>query len=150
MTGAEALEAHLKAGAFVLGTMRGRWRRVDATFPTVIIEVRARDGRWFALRFDCTGYPTQAPTATLWDLEHQRILLADQWPCGGRVSQVFNPRWVNCEAIYLPCDRRAIQGHHNWFGDYPQLIWRPDVGLFQYVSAVWEVLQSHELQPRAA
>lgn len=66
------------------------------------------------------------------------------------MSQVFNPSWVNREAIYLPCDRRAIQGHDHWRREHPQLIWRPDIGIVQYLSAVWEVLQSRELEPRAA
>lgn len=150
MTELEALTAHLQGGAFHLGVRRGRWRQVAADFPAVMVEVPARDGRWFTLRFDCTGYPAQPPTATLWDPVANTLLAADRWPRGGRVSQVFNPGWVNREAIYLPCDRRAIQGHDQWRREHPQLIWRPEVGIVQYLSAVWEVLQSHELQPCAA
>ena len=150
MTGTDQLEAHLGGGAFALGEARGRWRRLAATLPTVLVEVEARDGRRFTLRFDCSGYPAEPPTATLWDQVTQARLPVQEWPTGGRVSQVFNPGWVSGEAIYLPCDRRAIPGHDHWRREHPQLIWKPDMGIVQYVSAVWEVLQSHELQPRAA
>lgn len=150
MTQLDMLGAHLRGGPFLLGVTKGRWRQVPAPLPTVIVEVAARDGRWFTLRFDCTGYPAQSPAATLWDLATNTKLAADRWPRGGRVSQVFNPNWLNCEGIYLPCDRRAFEGHSNWLAEHPQLIWRPEVGLVQYLSAVWEVLHSHELQPCAA
>lgn len=150
MTPAEALSEHVLAAPFALGAARGRWRLVSINFPIALIAVLARDGRWFTLRFDCTGYPAQPPTATLWDTGKNTVLPANMWPTGGRVSKVFNPSWLNCQALYLPCDRKALPGHSQWLKEHPHLIWQPKVGLIQYLSAVWEVLQSHELNACAA
>lgn len=141
----QACEAHLRSGRFLAGASKGRWRLVQVQWPQVYIEVGARDGRRFTLRFECAGYPEVAPTATLWDLDEQQQLPAGLWPHGGRVSQVFNPAWKAGAALYLPCDRESIIGHANWLTEHPWLIWNPARGLLQYVEAVCEVLQSHEL-----
>lgn len=144
------LEAHLRGGAFQIGEAKGRWRWIKSVWPAAYIQVFSGDGRMFTLRFDCTGYPEQPPTATLWDLATDRQLEAVQWPQGGRVSQVFNPSWKSGGALYLPCDRQSIEGHHNWFSEFPWLIWNPAKGIVQYVQAVSEVLNSNELIRKAA
>lgn len=146
----EALEAHLRSGRFLAGAAKGRWRLVQVLWPMVHVEISARDGRRFTLRFECTGYPEVAPTATLWDACSQQQLPAALWPRGGRVSQVFNPSWKGGAALYLPCDRESIPGHANWLSEHPSLIWNSTRGLLQYVEAVCEVLQSHELAYEAA
>lgn len=146
----EALEAHLRSGRFVAGAAKGRWRMLDVRWPFAFVEVVARDGRRFAVRFECTGYPTTAPTATLWDMLQHRQLPAERWPRGGRVSQVFNPGWNGGRALYIPCDRESIPGHGNWVSEHPWLIWNPSRGLTQYVEALCEVLQSSELIREAA
>jgi hypothetical protein len=148
--GKAELEAHLRSGRFLAGAAKGRWRLVDFQWPIVLTEVGARDGRRFTLRFDCTGYPDHAPTATLWDTVAQRQLSADRWPRGGRVSQVFNPGWKGGSALYIPCDRQSIEGHSGWFSEHPWLIWKPESGLLQYIEAVYETLHSHELQCETA
>ncbi|ABD68935.1 hypothetical protein Rfer_1200 [Rhodoferax ferrireducens T118] len=141
----EALDTHLCSGRFLAGAAKCRWRLVQVQWPLVYIEVGARDGRRFTLRFECTGYPEAAPSATLWDSGSQQQLPAALWPRGGRVSQVFNPGWKGGAALYLPCDRESIPGHSNWLTEHPWLIWNPSRGLLQYIEAVCEVLQSHEL-----
>jgi hypothetical protein len=143
------LEAHLHSGRFLAGVARGRWRLVQWQWPLAYIEVGARDGRRFTLRFDCTGYPDQAPTAMLWDMSAQQQLPATLWPRGGRVSQVFNPGWKGGSALYIPCDRLSIEGHSNWLSEHPWLIWNPTRGLLQYVEAVCETLHSNELHCQA-
>ncbi|MGO4222802.1 hypothetical protein AB4Y64_13240 [Lysobacter sp. TAF61] len=143
------LDFHLHSGRFLTGVAGGRWKLLDQLWPFVQIAVTAGDGRQFVLRFDCTGYPDQAPTARLWDATHQHPLPVPQWPRGGRVSQMFNPGWKD-GAVYIPCDRQAIEGHNNWFADYPWLIWNPDIGLVQYIQAVHETLNSAELQHETA
>ena len=143
--GEEALEAHLRSGRFLAGVAKGRWHSLGVQWPFAFISVAAKDSRWFTLRFECSGYPTQAPTATLWDCATQQMLVTQYWPRGGRVSQVFNPGWKGGAALYLPCDRESIQGHANWLAEHPWLIWNPTRGLLQYVEAVCEVLQSSEL-----
>ena len=144
------LEGHLRGGAFQIGETKRRWRCVKLVSPIVFIQVWAGDGCSFTLRFDCTGYPEQPPTATLWDTVNDRQLAAELWPKGGRVSQVFNPAWKSGTALYLPCDRQSIEGHGNWFSEFPWLIWNPAKGIVQYVQAVSEVLQSNELIRQAA
>ena len=148
--GKEALEADLNSGRFLSGSARGRWRSVRLDWPLAIIEVKARDGRWFCVRLDCTGYPDQAPTGTLWDLVNGTQLPAHLWPQGGRVSQALNPGWKGGAALYLPCDRESIVGHDQWRTDHPYLIWDPNRGVLQYIEAVHELLHSHELIAKAA
>lgn len=147
--GKAELEAHLGSGRFLAGAAKGRWRLVELEWPITLIEVVARDGRRFTLRFDCTGYADQAPTATLWDTTTRQQLSADRWPRGGRVSQVFNPGWKNGSALYIPCDRQSIEGHSAWFSEYPWLTWKPERGLLQYIEAVCETLHSNELHCEA-
>ena len=146
----EQVEAHLGSGRFLAGASKGRWKFVEIQWPHVFIEVVAADSRRFTLRFECAGYPTVAPTGTLWDREAQQHLPAARWPRGGRVSMAFNHAWKAGAAIYLPCDREAIPGHDHWRSDLPHLIWYPARGLLQYIEAVCEILQSTELEHEAA
>jgi hypothetical protein len=150
MDSGQALEAHLQSGRFLAGVARKRWNLVGLQWPYVLIDVAARDGRRFVLRFQCTGYPDSPPTATLWDVIVNCRLSSDRWPRGGRVSQVFNPAWKNGDALYIPCDRESIAGHGNWITEHPWLVWEPSRGLTQYLEAVFEILQSNELLPHAA
>ena len=142
-----ALDAHLAGGRFRSGAARGRWRLIELEWPHAYVEVIDRDGRSICIRFDCTGYPERPPQGTPWDRSTKQQLLAQLWPRGGRVSQVFNPGWKGGIALYIPCDREAIVGHENWYAELPHLIWKPSRGLIQYVEAIYEVLHSHELQP---
>jgi hypothetical protein len=147
MSAEKLLQEHLQSASFLSGQARGRWKLIVVTWPHALVEVFARDGRGFMLRFDCTGYPDVPPTATVWDVERDGLLDPAHWPRGGRVSQAFNPGWKNGSALYLPCDRQSIEGHPNWHNEYPWMIWKPARGLTQYLEAVYELLQSHELQP---
>lgn len=140
-----ALEANLASGRFRAGVARGRWRLVSLDWPYAFVEVFDRVQRAICIRFDCTGYPSQAPQGTPWDYGSQQQLSSHLWPQGGRVSQVFNPGWKNGTALYIPCDRESIVGHDNWHAEHPNLIWNPSRGLLQYVEAIHEILQSHEL-----
>lgn len=146
MSAEALLREHLQSARFLAGQAKGRWKLVTSDWPNPLITVFARDGRGFVLRFDCAGYPDQPPTATAWDVHRNCMLDTAFWPRGGRVSQVFNPGWKGGQALYLPCDRQSIEGHSNWFNEYPWLIWKSARGLTQYLEAVYELLQSHELQ----
>lgn len=150
MRGREELETHLRSGRFLAGASKGRWRLIDLRWPLAFIEVSAGDGRRFSLRFECSGYPDTAPTATLWNMATDQRLEASHWPRGGRVSNVFNPSWKDGMALYIPCDRESIPGHGNWLSEHPWLIWNPSRGLLQYIEAIWEILQSQELYREAA
>ncbi|KRB79049.1 DUF7665 family protein [Noviherbaspirillum sp. Root189] len=141
----QALESDLASGRFKAGAARGRWRLVSLNWPHAFIEVFDRNGHAVCIRFECSGYPGRPPQGTPWDYQAQQQLAAHLWPRGGRVSQVFNPGWKAGAALYIPCDRESIVGHDNWHGEHPHLIWNPSRGLLQYVEAIHEILQSHEL-----
>jgi len=141
---------HVRSARFQAGAARGRWTLLSFEWPHLVMDISVRDGTTCALRFDCTGYPDSPPTAMPWDPTRQDKLDPARWPRGGRVSQVFNPNWKSGTALYLPCDRQSIAGHDNWNSEHSWLIWNPARGLVQYLEAVHEVLQSHELVPHAA
>lgn len=130
--------------AFRLAEAEGRWRTVATVWPYVLLTVRAADGRHYTLRLNCAGYPQQAPTGGPWDQDRNAVLAFAQWPKskGGRVSTVFRTEWKNGTALYLPCDRESIAGHDHWRSEMPSKIWRPEVGVIQYLELVHELLNS--------
>ncbi len=146
-----ALRADLESGRFLAGEARKRWRLISADWPGVQISIRASDGHEFVLRFDCSGYPQNPPTARLWDTNKNTPLDPSLWPKGGgRISAVFNCGWKSGVALYLPCDRTAIEGHDNWHNEHPSKIWNPAKGITQYVEIVHELLQSRDYVERGA
>ena len=139
----KALRADLKSGRYLAGEAKMRWRTVTIDWPGVQIGITARDGYEFVLLFDCSGYPQNPPTAQLWDAEMKSPLNASRWPKGGdRIAAVFNHGWKSGTALYLPCDRAAIEGHDNWRDEHPSKIWNPVKGILHYVEIVHELLQS--------
>jgi hypothetical protein len=137
---------HLEAGAFLRGAARGRWRLIKVAWPHAVIAVSAatREGSpsEYGFRFELTNYPQVAPTAQPWDLEHDRLLEPTRWPTGrSRLAGAFNPGW-NPQAIYIPCDRLAIQGHDGWRTKHPSMIWRPTGDITQYLVVLYELLNS--------
>ena len=137
---------HLAGGAFLRGSARGRWRLVKIAWPHAVIAVsaapRAGSPSEYGFRFELTNYPQVPPTAQSWDLEHDRPLEPGRWPTGrSRLAGAFNPGW-NAQALYLPCDRLAIQGHDAWVTQHPSMIWRPSGDITQYLSVLHELLTS--------
>lgn len=147
----KALRADLESGRFLAGEARKRWRLVAIEWPFVQIGIIAKDGFEFVLRFDCSAYPQIPPTARLWDAARNVALAFSDWPRGGgRIAAVFNPNWKSGVALYLPCDRTAIEGHDNWRHEHPSKIWNPARGITQYLEIVHELLQSRDYVARAA
>lgn len=147
----KALRADVESGRFLAGEARGRWRLISIAWPYVQIGITAKDHYEFVLRFDCAGYPQSPPTAGLWDGTRNTALAVAEWPKGGgRIAAVFNPNWKAGVALYLPCDRMAIEGHDNWRHEHPAKIWNPTKGITQYVEIVHELLQSRDYIARAA
>jgi hypothetical protein len=137
------LRDDLEQGPFMAGCDRGYWRLVDLRFPNSTISVSAapRPGGPddFALWFDFSGYP-EAPTARLWDLVNDTPLSVDRWPAGGpRVMAAFNPGWKT-DALYIPVDRVALQGHEAWLTRYAGHVWDPASDLTQYLRLVHGML----------
>jgi len=146
-----ALRADVAKATFRLAQSEGRWRLIAITWPVALVGVIASDGAEFVLRFDCSGFPANAPTARPWDVEKSAPLAFDRWPGskGGRVRAVFRPDWKDGTALYLPCDRVSREGHDNWRNETPTMIWRPERGITQYLEIVHELLNCGDYQPVA-
>lgn len=139
-----AFQADLERAPFLVGVADGRWKLIKTSGVIAIISIVARDGRAYSFRFDITGYPQVPPTARLWDSEADATLPVKYWPrsCrGGRLGAVFRQDWKSGSALYLPCDREAIEGHDGWRTQMPSKIWQPDVGIVHYLEEVHELLQ---------
>jgi hypothetical protein len=141
-----AFRHDVAAGAFRRGAVRGRWRLVTITWPHAVIAVsaaeRAGSPSEYGFRFELTNYPQSPPTAAPWDLERDLTLAPTRWPTGrSRLVAAFNPGW-NAAAIYIPCDRLAIQGHDAWHTQHPSMIWQPTGDITQYLSVLYELLNS--------
>lgn len=144
-----ALRADLGEGSFQLGACLGRWRHGAIEWPYAHIAVTAADRPggpseyWF--RFDCSGYPQQAPTARLWDPDENKPLPVSRWPAGrSRVPAVFRPDWKDGTCLYLPCDRVSVAGHENWRTDHPALVWSPSRGIVLYLAELNALLNSSD------
>jgi hypothetical protein len=133
----------LEQGSFLAGVDRGYWRLLELGFPTAVIAItaapRVEAPGFFAFRFDFTNYP-EAPTARPWDIEAGAPLAPARWPAGGpRQIAAFNPGWKD-DALYLPVDRGALQGHEGWRTQYAVHAWDPAGDLTQYLRLVHGLL----------
>jgi len=143
------LRAHLDGGPFQSGVDRGRWRLVGLAWPNVVVAVSAAERAGapseYAFRFECTGYPQVAPTAQPWSEATNAALPFECWPGGRlRVPAAFNPGWKSGQALYLPCDRLAIEGHDPWRTQHPSMIWSPQRDITQYLQVIHELLNSSD------
>jgi hypothetical protein len=138
-----AFHADVERAPFLLGVADGRWELISLKGTVALISITAIDGLAYVLRFDIAGYPQQPPTARLWDTAQNAPLAVPRWPRsrrGGRLGAVFRHDWKDGTALYLPCDRGAIEGHDNWRTQMPSKIWRPSVGITHYLELVHELL----------
>lgn len=141
----KALRADLASARFLAGEDRNRWQFKKLEWPHLFVTVTARDGREYALRLNCSGFPAAAPTGTFWDLASGSRLPFDKWPRGGeRIRLTFRPDWKNGDALYIPCDRESFVGHDCWATQHPQLIWKPAKGISHYLEVVHDLLQSRD------
>jgi hypothetical protein len=143
------LEQDLVAPAFRCGAVEGRWRHIATDWPYVVIAVsadaRAGAPAEYAFRFECTGYRQRAPTSQPWDVEGNCALAASNWPNGKLiVPSVFRPDWKNGECLYLPCDRRSLEGHDDWHHKYPSRLWQPQRGIVCYLEQVYDLLNQSD------
>ena len=138
-----AFRVSVASGRFVAGAALGRWSIMNIAWPYAYIAVAGPDYRQYVLRFECTNYPVSPPTARLWDMAKDAPLPTSLWPRGERrINIVFRWDWKDGTALYLPCDREAIQGHDNWRTEHPAMIWNPSRGIIQYLEIVHELLCS--------
>lgn len=145
----QVLEEHVNRADFRLARKQRRWDVISVDWPNVLIRIfvatRTGGPGYFDLRFDCVGYASSPPTAILWDSVAGNPLSFARWPAGKHlIPSIFNPGWQNGTALYLPCDRMAIQGHGDWPSRYPNWIWKPQVGIIQYLRIVHALLTSED------
>lgn len=148
-------QRHIQNGRFRLGVEDNKWRLISSNlsgWPKVVIMVRAtfldNAPAEYAFRFDLDQYPNQAPTAQPWDSDSNSPLPPDKWPRGkpnSRVAQVFRPEW-NQTALYLPCDRLAIQGHPDWLNVHRRYLWSGDKDISFFLNILHELLTSSNYQ----
>lgn len=145
------LRLHLESGRFRSGAAQGWWRFVSLDWPHLDVGIIAGDGVEYGFRFHCADYPRTSVSGQLWDLDAGAPLAVKLWPRGsGRVALAFNPGWQNGTSIYLPCDRRAIEGHDNWRHEHPALLWDPAKGICKYLGILHELLNSRDYGGRRA
>src|SRR5207245_422190 len=112
-------------GRFQAGVAAGRWRLISVTWPAAVVAVsaaaRGSSPAEFALHFELTGYPQNAPTGGLWDTAADASLPADRRPKGERAAQLFRAdSWQGgATAMYAPWDRIGLQAHPDWAQKYP-------------------------------
>jgi hypothetical protein len=143
------LRTHLEAAPFRSGAARGNWRLVEIAWPRVVIAVAAaeRDGAPAAYEFgfDCTNYPTHAPTASPWNAATGTRLEHTQWPGGtDRVQNAFG----RGDFVYLPCDRQALNGHADWLTRHRHMLWTPESDITLYLGLLHDLLHSPHYRGR--
>lgn len=140
----KALTEDLSSVRFLSGADHGYWQLVDRDGTVATFDLTAQTGRRVGVRLDCAGYPGVAPTGQLWSLDKDAPLPEDEWPTGGRASQVFNPNWCRQfgGAFYFPYDRRAIQGHDPWATDHPGQVWGVDKTVADVLYLLREILRT--------
>ena len=144
LVGSELLfRGDLTGGPLNAGVDRGWWRVRSVAFPYAVIEIaaapRPNSPDWLAFRFDISNYP-QAPSAQPWDLALGCPLPPPRWPGGSdRIQRVFNPAW-RTDALYLPMDARALEGHDAWLTQHACHVWDPGKDITQYLRLVRDLL----------
>lgn len=141
-----ALYAALDTPTFRSGIDGGRWRTVSIDWPIGVFAVSAAERPHspseFGLRIDLSGYPQQAPTGSLWDLERKDWLAAADRPKGELAAHVFRTDWEEGRATYAPWDRVALDGHPDWTRQHPEDAWHPGRDITFILSRVHEVLRA--------
>lgn len=141
--------SHIEQGPFLSGVARQRWRILSIEWPYALIAIsaapRPNGPEEYVLRFDLTNYPQWGPTARPWDIERGAPLADEKRPHGkSRVPKAFRTDWKNGIALYLPCDREAIQGHEGWIQQHPSMIWNPQGDITQYLRIIYDLLNSSD------
>jgi len=142
-----AFRADIAAPRFLQGVDRGRWRLVTLDWPHAVIAItsapRENGPSEIALRFQLEGFP-QNPTACPWDLETDAPLAPEKRPKGDRAGMAFRHDWQ--EALYVPWDRIAIEGHGAWPARHAGQLWDPDEGISCYLRHTHSLLNDEDYE----
>lgn len=145
----KVFRAHIEMGPFQSGVARGHWRLNSIDWPFVVISVsaapRSNAPKEYSLRFDLNDYPQSPPTALPWDSDLNGPAADANRPHGkSRVAMAFRTNWKNGSALYLPCDRVAINGHEAWQNKHPEMIWDQNGDITQYLRIIHELFTSND------
>ena len=140
---------HVSSARFQEGVGRGRWRVVgDIVWPVVLVAVSAgpRDNApsEYVLRFNLTGYPETAPTATPWNPTTGCVLEQGLRPKGKRMGHVFRTDWEDGRALYAPFDRVGLQSHPKWRTQHPRRAWDSSRDLTWLLQILHEMLNNDD------
>ncbi len=145
-----AFRSHIEKGPFRSGVAQGHWRLISINWPFTTIAVsaasRPNGPSEYAFRFNLTNYTQMAPTACPWNCENDTPLEDGKRPHGGdRVNLAFRTDWKNGIALYLPCDREAMDaGHAGWQNTHPWMLWNPNGDITQYLRIIHDLLNSKD------
>lgn len=135
----EALRRHLSEIPYTRGLVNKRWGPSCIDGSHVTLPLFIPHGK-VGLRLDLTGYPDMAPQGVFWDLKTDSRLRDESWPLLRSGNQAFRTDWEGGSALYIACDRTALNHHPEWAQDHPLTNWRPDIGVARYVIVVADLL----------
>jgi len=147
----ESFLEDVAAPSFVEGVDRGLWAIVPApgiTWPNALIRLsaapRPNSPNEFHLLFELTGYPSNAPTATFWDVAQNVRLAEAKWPKGDAdVGMVFRFKWrEGVTGLYAPWDRAGLESHPDWRQSHKGRAWVPEYTVVHYLRFTRELLVS--------
>lgn len=140
----KAFRANTSTGRFSAGVDANEWRLVSIDWPHATIAIAAvpREGApsEYCFRFELSGYPNTAATAQVWNADEGRIATADERPKVAYSPSPFRCDWLDGTALYIPCDRLAVQGHSDWPAQHAGELWDPAKGISQYLLYVHRLL----------
>jgi hypothetical protein len=139
----KAFRAHTSTGRFSAGVDADEWRLVSLEWPHAVIAIAAAPRedapREYGFRFELSGYPNTAATAQVWNADEERIATAEERPKVTYSPSPFRCDWSGGTALYIPCDRVAVEGHADWPAQHGEL-WDPAKGISQYLIYVHRLL----------
>jgi hypothetical protein len=124
------LEAQLNSLRFLAGVESGRWKIVDLVFPSLVVEVTAKDpnsGRNATLEFQllCDNFPALGPFVQHWDHRtKQRPAPLASSPGVTDALKTWHRDGSNGEygGIYRAWQRHAA-AHNSWAAKRPDEAW---------------------------
>lgn len=138
-----AYEEDVARAVFQRGLALGKWRVVTEHWPNPLIAIAASEREKapaeYVFRFDLEGYPERAPTSQIWDPDREAPLDPGCRPWGSPNVQIaFRANWQ--PALYIPCDRVALESHGGW--ETKPGAWKPGHDITHYLNFVHDLLNS--------
>lgn len=123
----ELFDTHLESANYMVGSPHN-WELINVegqVWPYHFFRIPSLYGSGeYVFRFNLANYPSEAPTATFWDIENNVMLPFEKWPqFTPRQIQVFRSNWQSGACFYLPCDRVTMKLKPGWKSEHPDLWW---------------------------